>query len=59
MYQIKNLEDIGFEKIADTWNLAFADYIVTTNVTAESVDAYFKTSKVDRSMSFGAYHSRR
>ena len=57
MYQIKNLEDISFEKIADTWNLAFADYIVTTNVNAESVDAYFKMSKVDRSMSFGAYHN--
>ena len=56
MYEIRNLNNIGFEEIAETWTSAFSDYIVDTTVTAEDVKAYFKTSGVDRSMSYGAFH---
>ena len=57
MYKIRSLQHIGIDIIAETWNLAFSDYIVNTNVTVDELKAYFKISGVDRSMSFGAFYN--
>ena len=57
MYEIRTLENSSFEEIAATWNLAFSDYIVSTIVTSEDMKAYFITSGVDTSMSFGAFYN--
>ena len=57
MYEIRNLENIGFEDLADTWNSAFCDYIVPMNMTVEGLCAYFKVAGVDRSQSFGAFYN--
>ena len=59
MYEIRTIENITFEEIAETWNSAFSDYVVDTIVTADDVKAYFKTAGVDRSMSFGAFNNGR
>jgi GNAT superfamily N-acetyltransferase len=56
MYKLKDLEGVNFEEIADTWNLAFSDYIVKINMKPEEIEAYFRTTKVERSSSFGAYY---
>jgi len=57
MYEIRTIENIAFEDLADTWNLAFSDYIVPMNMTAEGLSAYFKVAGVDRSQSFGAFQN--
>ena len=56
MYEFRNLENISIEDLAGTWNLAFSDYIVDMEMSPERLEAYFKISGVDFSLSFGAFH---
>ena len=56
MYKFRNIEKIGFEELAHTWNLAFSDYILPMSMTPESIEAYFKVSGVERSQSFSAFY---
>jgi len=55
MYEFKNLEGINFKELADTWNLAFSDYIVDMEMKPERLEAYFKISGVDYGQSFGVF----
>jgi len=55
MYEFRTLEDIEFDDLASTWNLAFSDYIVDMEMTPGRLEAYFKISGVDYRKSFGAF----
>ena len=55
MHVYKNLEGVSFKDLTATWNLAFSDYIVDMEMTADRLEAYFKITGVDYRLSFGAF----
>jgi GNAT superfamily N-acetyltransferase len=55
MYTIKNLEDISYEEITACWNQAFADYVITLQMTLEGAEAYFRSVGVSHKYSFAAF----
>lgn len=55
MYEFSDLKNTSIGEMTDTWNLAFSDYIVPMDMTPERLEAYFKISGVDYSLSFGAF----
>jgi len=57
MYEFRNLEDVSFEDLTNTWNLAFSDYIVPVDITPKKIETYFKVAGVDISQSFGAFYN--
>ena len=57
MYEYRNLENVCIEDLAETWNLAFSDYIVDMDMSPERLEAYFKISGVDYKRSFGAFNN--
>ena len=56
MYKFRNIGKINFEDLANTWNLAFSDYVVPMSMTPDGVESYFKVSGINRSQSFGAFY---
>lgn len=53
--QFQTLENIKLEKIAAAFNLAFSDYFVPINLTADQLAAKLKTESVDLALSAGAF----
>ncbi|MCL2497344.1 MAG: GNAT family N-acetyltransferase [Symbiobacteriaceae bacterium] len=55
MYTIKNLEQVSFTAMAETWTLAFSDYMVPMQMSPERLENYFTVSGVVKALSFGAF----
>ena len=55
MYQYRTLEKESIQQIAECFNLAFSDYEQPICFTPESLKYYLTASRVDLSLSFGAF----
>ena len=55
MYQLRVLQGISLQQLADCFNLAFSDYEQPIRLTPESLKHYLTASSVDLSLSFGAF----
>ena len=56
MYKFSNLENLEDRLLAETWNAAFADYLVPMVKTPKEIEAYIRASNVEKDKSFGAYY---
>lgn len=55
MYIYKSLENVSYDEIATCLNNAFSDYYLPLYLSEEQLQGYFRTSGVDRSLSYGAF----
>lgn len=55
MYNFNSLQNISLEQLADCFNLAFSDYEQPIHFTTDSLKYYLTASRVDLSLSFGAF----
>lgn len=57
--EIRNLENTPLKDIVACFNLAFSDYFVPIAATEEAMQKRWKTSRVDFSLSFGAFEDEK
>ena len=55
MYHFQSLQDVSVQRIAQCFNESFSDYEQPICFTAESLTYYLTASRVDLSLSFGAF----
>lgn len=56
MYTYQCLASQSYTEIADCLNLAFSDYALTIQMSAEQVEAFFTSSGADLRLSYGAFY---
>ena len=59
MYTYQCLESQSYAEIADCLNLAFSDYALPVQLSAEQVEAFFASSGADLRLSYGAFYDNR
>ena len=59
MYTYQCLACQSYTEIADCLNLAFSDYALPVQLSAEQVEAFFASSGADLRLSFGAFYDNR
>ena len=59
MYTYQCLEGQSYAEIADCLNLAFSDYALPVQLSAEQVEAFFTSSGADLRLSYGAFYDNR
>ena len=59
MYTYQCLSGLSYAKIADCLNLAFSDYALPIQMSAEQVEAFFTSSGADLRLSYGAFYDNR
>ena len=59
MYTYQCLASQSYTEIADCLNLAFSDYALPIQMSAEQVEAFFASSGADLRLSYGAFYDNR
>ena len=59
MYTYQCLVNQSYAEIADCLNLAFSDYALPLQMSAEQVEAFFTSSGADLRLSYGAFYGNR
>lgn len=59
MYTYQCLVNQSYAEIADCLNLAFSDYALPVQLSAEQVEAFFASSGADLRLSYGAFYDNR
>lgn len=59
MYTYQCLAGQSYAEIADCLNLAFSDYALPIQMSAEQVEAFFASSGADLRLSYGAFYDNR
>ena len=59
MYTYQCLASQSYTEIADCLNLAFSDYALPIQMSAEQVEAFFTSSGTDLRLSYGAFYDNR
>ena len=59
MYTYQCLAGQSYAEIADCLNLAFSDYALPVQLSAEQVEAFFASSGADLRLSYGAFYDNR
>ena len=59
MYTYQRLASQSYTEITDCLNLAFSDYALPVQLSAEQVEAFFASSGADLRLSYGAFYDNR
>ena len=59
MYTYQCLASQSYTEITDCLNLAFSDYALPVQLSAEQVEAFFASSGADLRLSYGAFYDNR